>query len=110
VAGDTASLEVTAHIEASEIDTVHPFVKFLGTVQKSTRGTQSPTGSMLGTDARFMRNRLGIPTVVYGPGSPQQAHTADEWIEIAELVAAAKTFSEIYLQFARYARPSTDPE
>jgi succinyl-diaminopimelate desuccinylase len=28
---------------------------------------------------------LGIPTVVFGPGSISQAHTRDEWIEIAQL-------------------------
>jgi acetylornithine deacetylase len=31
-----------------------------------------------------------IPTVVFGPGSPAQAHTADEWIAIAQLEQAAE--------------------
>ena len=38
----------------------------------------------------------GIPTVVFGPGSIEQAHTADEWVAIDQLHAA----TEIFYQFA----------
>ncbi len=31
----------------------------------------------------------GVPTVVFGPGSIDQAHTADEWIDVAEVEIAA---------------------
>jgi acetylornithine deacetylase len=31
----------------------------------------------------------GVPSVVFGPGSIAQAHTADEWIELAQVDAAA---------------------
>jgi acetylornithine deacetylase len=36
-------------------------------------------GAMYGTDAASIA-AAGIPTVVFGPGSIAQAHTADEWI------------------------------
>jgi acetylornithine deacetylase len=32
----------------------------------------------------------GIPSVVFGPGDIAQAHTADEWISLAELERAKK--------------------
>lgn len=32
----------------------------------------------------------GVPTVVFGPGSIEQAHTADEWVEIAQLEKAVE--------------------
>jgi acetylornithine deacetylase len=32
----------------------------------------------------------GIPTVVFGPGSIDQAHTEDEWIEIEQLDQSAE--------------------
>jgi acetylornithine deacetylase/succinyl-diaminopimelate desuccinylase-like protein len=35
-------------------------------------------------DAAFL-NAAGIPAVCFGPGSTAQAHTADEWIETAEI-------------------------
>ena len=31
----------------------------------------------------------GVPTVVFGPGSIDQAHTADEWINVSEVEIAA---------------------
>jgi acetylornithine deacetylase len=49
-----------------------------------------------GTDAPAFSD-LGIPTVVFGPGSIAQAHTADEWIAIEQLNAA----TEILYEFVR---------
>jgi acetylornithine deacetylase len=34
----------------------------------------------------------GVPSIVFGPGSIAQAHTKDEWIEIAQLAQAADIF------------------
>jgi acetylornithine deacetylase/succinyl-diaminopimelate desuccinylase-like protein len=35
----------------------------------------------------------GVPCVVYGPGSIAQAHTVDEWIEVAHVEAAVATLT-----------------
>jgi acetylornithine deacetylase len=43
------------------------------------------------TDAPFFA-QLGIPTVVFGPGNIEQAHTADEWIELQQLRAAVDAY------------------
>jgi acetylornithine deacetylase len=43
-------------------------------------------------DAAFL-NPQGIPSIVYGPGSLLVAHAIDEFIEIDELVLAAKTYA-----------------
>lgn len=52
-------------------------------------------GVNYGTNAEAFSD-AGIPTVVFGPGSIAQAHTADEWIELEQLKLAA----EIYYQTA----------
>ena len=39
----------------------------------------------------------GVPTVVFGPGSIDQAHTADEWISLDQL----NTGSELLYQLGR---------
>ncbi|MCU0958574.1 MAG: M20 family metallopeptidase [Pirellulaceae bacterium] len=44
-----------------------------------------------GTNAPFYAE-AGIPTVVCGPGSIDQAHTADEWIAIDQLTAAVEVY------------------
>jgi acetylornithine deacetylase len=41
-------------------------------------------------DAAFL-NEAGVPAVCYGPGSIAQAHTDDEWIDVAEIVTCANT-------------------
>lgn len=48
------------------------------------------------TDASVLTAALGsVPTVICGPGSPDQAHVVDEWCEVAEI----STASAIYLDF-----------
>lgn len=39
--------------------------------------------------------RRGIRSVIFGPGRLEQAHSADEWIEIAQLHEAAKVYAAI---------------
>jgi acetylornithine deacetylase len=51
-------------------------------------------GVPFGTDAAAI-SAAGVPTVVFGPGSIDQAHTADEFISIEELSMAAEIFEHI---------------
>jgi acetylornithine deacetylase len=51
-------------------------------------------GVPYGTDAPAIAS-AGVPTVVFGPGSIEQAHTADEHIEIDELLLATEIFYEV---------------
>ncbi|MFN6017233.1 MAG: M20 family metallopeptidase [Verrucomicrobiota bacterium] len=46
------------------------------------------------TDAGFFA-AVGIPCVVFGPGDIAQAHTADEWIELAQVEHAAELLGEV---------------
>ena len=41
-----------------------------------------------GTNASVLAS-AGVPSVVFGPGSIAQAHTADEWIALDQVAAAA---------------------
>ena len=43
----------------------------------------------------------GIPAIVYGPGSIAQAHGAEEYVEIAQLEAAADFYREVALRFGK---------
>jgi acetylornithine deacetylase len=53
-----------------------------------------PIGVAFGTDAGPL-SLAGIPSVVMGPGSIAQAHTADEWVALAELEAMQAFFVEL---------------
>jgi acetylornithine deacetylase len=47
-------------------------------------------------DAAFL-NAAGIPAVCYGPGSIEQAHTDDEWVDVREIQICA----DVLERFAR---------
>ena len=62
---------------------------------RAVRGRGEKVGVPYGTHASRLA-AVGLPSVVFGPGSIAQAHTKDEWIAVDELRAAA----EIYYRFA----------
>jgi succinyl-diaminopimelate desuccinylase len=51
------------------------------------------------TDARFYLNDRSIPTVILGPGSLTVAHMANESVEVAELVSAARVYARVFIGF-----------
>lgn len=57
-------------------------------VQSLTGKAARKIGVAFGTDAASFA-AAGVPCVVFGPGSIQQAHTAEEWVPLAEVQQAA---------------------
>lgn len=56
-------------------------------------GRGKKIGVSFGTNAS-RTSAAGVPTVVFGPGSIDQAHTADEWLSIEELEKASNVLYE----------------
>lgn len=61
---------------------------------RSVTGRCESIGVPFGTDASAYA-AAGVPTVVFGPGSIAQAHTADEWISIDQLRQAEEIFYQL---------------
>jgi acetylornithine deacetylase/succinyl-diaminopimelate desuccinylase-like protein len=61
-------------------------------------GTGEPRGVPYGTDASQL-SAAGIPCVIIGPGSIEQAHTIDEYVEIAQLDKAFEIYRSIMLTY-----------
>ncbi len=40
-------------------------------------------------------SQKGLPAIVYGPGRIAQAHTADEWVALAELAEPTEVYTRI---------------
>lgn len=59
-------------------------------------GPHQRVGAWYGTNAASF-SAVGVPCVVFGPGSIAQAHTSDEWLEVEQLNQAA----EIYYRFCQ---------
>jgi acetylornithine deacetylase/succinyl-diaminopimelate desuccinylase-like protein len=72
-----------------ETDAEHPIVRMLLEAGAGTRLAGAPWFS----DAAHL-SRGGIPSVCIGPGSIQQAHTVDEWIDLDALKAGAEFLIE----------------
>ena len=67
--------------------------RWLDRLESAARALGYPgqrTAARYGTNASIYA-AAGVPAVVFGPGSIEQAHTADEWIELAQVDAAADT-------------------
>lgn len=64
---------------------VAPWVASLAAAAPANAGRR--TAARYGTNAGVYA-AAGVPGVVFGPGSIAQAHTADEWIDLAQVEAA----------------------
>jgi acetylornithine deacetylase len=88
VDSETFELEPPFMVAASLSDADNgPLAYRLGESIRSVTGRWQSVGVPYATDAPYFA-RLGIPTVVFGPGSIEQAHTKDEWISIQQLETA----------------------
>ena len=65
-------------------------------IARAVIGRCEQVGVPYGTDASKIAQD-GVPAVVFGPGSIDEAHTADEWLPLDELESAI----EVYCRFAR---------
>ena len=68
-----------------------PVVKRLTTAAEGVTSEMRPAGVAYGTNASWYADQ-GVPAVVFGPGSIQQAHTCDEWVELEQVGQAAEIF------------------
>jgi len=60
----------------------------------ATRGGGRRTAARYGTNAGVYA-AAGVPSLVFGPGSIAQAHTADEWIDLEQVAAAAEILTTL---------------
>jgi succinyl-diaminopimelate desuccinylase len=82
VSADTAIARLARAAVAAETDREPDLVGFTGI-----------------TDARFYINEAEIPTVILGPGSLSVAHTANESIDVEELITGARAYARIFASF-----------
>lgn len=57
--------------------------------------SQTVIGVPYGSDATKMVNDGGIATIVFGPGSIEQAHSLEEYVEIDQVVTAAEMLVDL---------------
>lgn len=100
--------EPTVLLPAVETPRDHRLVRLSEGVAGSVLGTSvTASGVPYGTDASNLSGLGGIPCVVLGPGSIDQAHTDDEWVPINEVEQATRIYEELVWRFATAATAPT---
>jgi acetylornithine deacetylase/succinyl-diaminopimelate desuccinylase-like protein len=99
VPGLRARVEVDDWAEPSETPEGTSLVDLIVEARERFGIDGSEIGYAGATDARFLINQGGIPSVVFGPGDPLQAHTTGEHVEIAQLVEAARVYAYAFARF-----------
>lgn len=77
------------------IDPAHPAMVTLASAHEVTTGKPARTGVSPTVSDGGWFGHAGIPAVVYGPGTLAQAHSVNEKVEIAQLVA----YTQVVLRF-----------
>jgi succinyl-diaminopimelate desuccinylase len=94
------SFELKLWLEAAETAADSAIANACRAAVRAETGSEPVDAGFTGiTDARYYINQRNIPTVLLGPGSLGAAHTADEFVETAELVTAARVFARAFLDF-----------
>ena len=92
----SASLEMTLERPGTEVAQDHRLVQGLLDAGEDLGVERVVEGMTAWVDAAFL-NEAGIPAVCYGPGSIEQAHTDDEWVDMREI----RTCTDVLERFAR---------
>jgi len=81
-----------------QTDANAPLVQLSRDVLRVMNREDGVSGVPFGSDASKFA-RLGIPTILFGPGSIDQAHAAVEYVECAEVEAALAFYTQIARRF-----------
>lgn len=79
---------------AMDVPEEHAVVRLMGEVCAAHGLDATPIGVPFGSDATKMVD-AGVPTIVFGPGSIDQAHALDEYVEVSQVVAAARMLVDL---------------
>jgi succinyl-diaminopimelate desuccinylase len=87
---------------ATRVERNEPLVRAMVRAVRQATGRPARFGGVPGsTDGTILRMTLGIPIVTCGPGNRLIPHQVDEYVEVAELVDAAKIYAVSALNFLK---------
>ena len=85
---------------ATKVERNEPLVRAMARAVRRATGRPARWGGVPGsTDGTILRMELGIPIVTCGPGHRLIPHQVDEYVEVAELVDAARIYAATALAY-----------
>lgn len=94
--GFKVEMRTVMHREAAEVAESEKVVEICRKAVKTATGKEARIGGFTATaDMSILVNKGKIPTVILGPGSLEQAHVANEFVEVSQLVDAAKIYTQV---------------
>jgi acetylornithine deacetylase len=88
-------LEITGgKFSSSRVPADHPLPVSLAAAAEATLGRRPALlGEPYGADMRLLVNEGNTPTVIFGPGDVKVAHSADEFVSLAEVADCARVLA-----------------
>jgi succinyl-diaminopimelate desuccinylase len=96
--GNIPGVEVTNGLAATTLRPDEPLVTALLAAAAAATGRRPALGGFPGGCSAAVAARLGVPSAVFGPGDLEQAHSVDEWIEVEQVLAAARTYAALAVE------------
>lgn len=90
-----AEIELTGgKFSSARIPADHPLPVSLADAAEATLGRRPALlGEPYGADMRLLVNEGATPTVIFGPGNVRVAHSADEYVSLAEVAECARVLA-----------------
>ena len=86
--------------DCGETDSGHPFVQTLWNCLEEIGYKPELEGSYFHTDMGWPE-RVGIPTVNFGPGDPAVAHQDNEFVPVEEYIEAVKMIALAIMEWCQ---------
>ena len=77
-----------------------PIVQVMDRAYRDLTGTEPTYGGVPGsTDGTILNTRAAVPIVVCGPGDIHAPHQVDEWLDLEQLIEAARIYTLAAMRF-----------
>lgn len=90
--GCRCTLQMTTNCPPGEIEAEHPLVKAMMSAVSPGEPERAALKPFLAScEMAMLMEGLGIPALIFGPGSIRQAHITNEYVELDQLARAPKS-------------------
>ena len=91
---------INGQYESGKTPIEHPLVKTLKSCHESVSNKRAKLeGATYGSDLRLFTNHAKIPAVLYGPGDVRLAHSANEYVEIQDVMRSVEVIANFIVQW-----------